>query len=64
MGQKFMGQNTMNELITKKIRCWSIVIVIGALYFAAAVLVAIERNKPKFNICPLCNQEVQPPRPY
>lgn len=54
----------MNEQIKKKIRCWLIVAVIGALYFAVAVLVAIERNKPKFNLCPLCNQEVQPPLPY
>lgn len=60
MDQKYMGQNRINEKMKKKIQAWAIVAVVGALYFAVAVMVAIERNQPKFELCPLCGQEVKP----
>ncbi len=50
----------INEHLKKRIQIWSIVAVVGALYFAVAVMVAIERNTPKFSLCPLCGQEVKP----
>lgn len=55
-----MGTNKIDENMKKKLRVWAIVAVIGALYFGVAVMVAIERERPKFELCPLCGQEVKP----
>ena len=59
MDQKYMGQIRISEKMKKKIQTWMIVVVIGAIYFGVAVMVAIERNQPKFEQCPLCGQEVK-----
>jgi hypothetical protein len=47
-----MKDNTQN-----KVRNWIIIAVIAVVYIAVAVMVAVERNEPNFQLCPLCGEE-------